>query len=478
MQFGPAPAMTTRSAAPVHIDARQIAVAAVLTAAVVGLATAVDPRYGIMLAVAACYAPLVFLNLELSLILWVPLVFLEGVRAFNLGSKAAALLIIAAWLPLIVRGRLGDEVIARQKGTFLALALLIAWLTLSAVWSADPGHVYDDAWHWWAVALLFLVVATSVTSRSTARAVCIAFVVGAVGSELLGFVGGNITSTTTATADALVDEARLGGGAGNPNLLATGLVPAIVVVAGLAATTQNRWWRAVAVVTALFLTGGLAATQSRGGILAALATVVAALIFFRRRRLYVLGTALVVMGMALAWLSANPDAWKRISSFNNGGSGRSDLWTVAWRVFQDHPVVGAGLNNFEVVAGDYVRRPGVLQRGDLITEHPHVVHNTYLQLLAENGVVGCALFLLVVCGCLFAAWKAGMIFEAQGDAAFEALARAVLVGGISILVAGFFGSYGVDRRLWILFALGPALLHVSNIQRPPPVESLHWSTRR
>jgi O-antigen ligase len=291
-------------------------------------------------------------------------------------------------------------------------------------------------------------------------------------------MGGNITSTTTATADALVDEARLGGGAGNPNLLATGLVPAAVVVAGLAATVESVRWRIVAAVTALVLAGGLAATQSRGGILAALATVVAALIFFRRRRLYVLGAALMVAGAAVGWLSANPDAWKRISSFNNGGSGRSDLWTVAWRVFEDHPVAGAGLNNFEVVAGDYIRRPGVLQRGDLIVDHPHVVHNTYLQLLAENGVIGCALFLAVVVGCLWAAWKAGMLFEARAEAGWEALSRAVLVGGIAILVAGFFGSYGVDRRLWILFALGPALLNVSSWPRPSPIHALHSGIRR
>jgi hypothetical protein len=43
----------------------------------------------------------------------------------------------------------------------------------------------------------------------------------------------------------------------------------------------------------------------------------------------------------------------------------------------------------------------------------------------------------------------------------EALARAVVVATIGMLVAAFFLSDGVDRRLWILFALGPATLAIA-----------------
>jgi O-antigen ligase len=285
---------------------------------------------------------------------------------------------------------------------------------------------------------------------------------------LLGLVDGHLTLATTATASAATDAARLSGGAGNPNILAAGLVAATVLAAGLAAASHSAVVRVAAVAAVAVLTAGLVASQSRGGIVAALVTVVAALVFFRRRRAYVAAVALVALGVALAWFTASPSAWDRVTSFDNGGSGRSDIWTVAWRVFEDHEVVGAGLNNFAVVAGDYLRRPGTLQRGDLIVDKPHVVHNTYLQLLAENGVVGCALFLVIAIGSLRAAWTAGMRFEARGQTGGEVLARAVLVAGIAMLAAGFFASSGVDRRLWILFALGPALLHIASRNPPAP----------
>jgi O-antigen ligase len=454
--------MTTGSAALVRLDAKPIMAAAVLTAGVVGVALAVNLPYGIVLLLAACYAPLVVLNLQVGLALWVPLVFLEGVPVFNLGGKAAALLIIAAWIPTLLRAHDTAAILRRHRTTFSALVLLLLWLTLSALWAEDSGHVFSDAWHWWAVGLLYVVVATTVATERGARMVIMGFVAGALASVILGLLDGHLTATTTATAAATAEDARLAGGAGNPNRLAAGMVAAIVLAGGLAATSRSPVWRLGVVGAVLVLTVGLAASQSRGGMIAALVTVVAALVFFKRRRAYVVGLGLIATGVAVAWFATSPSAWERVSSFDNGGSGRSEIWTVAWRVFEDHRLAGAGLNNFGVVAGDYVLHPGALQRVDLIAENPHVVHNTYLQLLAENGVIACALFLVIAVGSLRAAWKAGMRFEARGAREHEDLARAVLVAGIALLTTAFFSSGGVDRRLWILFALGPALLRVAS----------------
>ena len=66
----------------------------------------------------------------------------------------------------------------------------------------------------------------------------------------------------------------------------------------------------------------------------------------------------------------------------------------------DHPIVGVGLNNYLVRSPEYARDVGTLRFAELIAERPHVVHNTYLQLFAETGLIGLGLFLIVVIGCL------------------------------------------------------------------------------
>jgi O-antigen ligase len=131
----------------------------------------------------------------------------------------------------------------------------------------------------------------------------------------------------------------------------------------------------------------------------------------------------------------------------------------------DEPVTGVGLNNFEVRAPDFVREPGALTYVGLIVDDPHLVHNTYLQLFAEDGIVGLALFLGIVGGCLRAAKLAADRFGARGERQLETLARAVMVATISVLAADLSLSSATEQRLWLLLALGPVLLTVASRDR-------------
>ncbi len=130
----------------------------------------------------------------------------------------------------------------------------------------------------------------------------------------------------------------------------------------------------------------------------------------------------------------------------------------------DHPLGGVGLNNFRLESSAYVREPGSLEHVELITERPHVVHNAYLQLLAEEGVVGLGLFLALALGCMAAAWHAARRFDASRRQGLAALARAILLAIGGALVASWFISNATDKRLWALLALGPALLAVATEQ--------------
>jgi len=192
--------------------------------------------------------------------------------------------------------------------------------------------------------------------------------------------------------------------------------------------------------------------------------IVAAFVLFRGRRREVAAVAALALGVAALTFVSSPGTWERVTSYKND-NGRSDLRTVALRMGMDEPVTGVGLNNFTVRSPDYVHEPGALTYVGLIVDDPHLVHNTYLQLFAEDGVVGLALFLGIVAGCLRAAKLAADRFGARGERPLETLARAVMVATISVLVADFSLSAAADQRLWLLLALGPALLTVASRDR-------------
>ena len=170
-------------------------------------------------------------------------------------------------------------------------------------------------------------------------------------------------------------------------------------------------------------------------------------------------------------LATTPGALSRITNFGGGSSGRGDLWRVALDVFHDHPLAGVGAGNFEAVESHFVLRPGAISRIQYLVDVPHLVHNTYLQLLAETGVIGLLLYLLVILGSLRATWSAVKRFEASGRPELADLARAVMMGTVAMLVALFFISDGNDVRLWVLLAMGPALLTLAGRTRARGPES-------
>ena len=419
--------------------------------ALVGVVLAVELKYGVALLLVLVYAVIALVNLPLGVALWVPLIFLEGIGAFNLAGKAAGLMIVVAWVgSLDERRDVVRAALQAHRRLLTVLVGMLVWLSLSLVWADDLALAAKDLWRWYALLAMFVVVITTVTSERALRWVLFAFVGGAVMSIAIGVADGSFTGA----ADG---GARLEGGAGDPNYLAASIVACGVIAASLLALRirlAGRWLLAAGL---LALIAGLVASGSRGGFLAAGGAVVLAFLVFKYRRAHVLAATAVLLGIgALAFLNV-PDAWDRVTDFDDD-NGRSSLWTVGARMWEDSPVGGVGLNNFVVHSADYVREPGTLENTELVVERPHVPHNTYLQVLAEAGLVGLMFFLLFCGACVRAALLAARGFEARGDWGLGTVARGVVVATGSILAASMFLSAATDKRLWLLLALGPALL--------------------
>ncbi|AEH09717.1 MULTISPECIES: O-antigen ligase family protein [Protofrankia] len=479
-----------------------VAVAAAVGAALVGAALAERVWMGLALLVFVLYVALTTVNLRLAIALWTPTLFLEAVPAFNLAAKAAGLVIILRWLTAPrgptptqwtagspagqpaeperpvgrgawwgawwTTGRAGVDFSAlRQRPGLVTVGmLLLTWLSLSLLWAVDIGAAATDLWHWWALVMIFVVVSTAMADMRAVRMAAGAFLAGAVLSVAVGLAGAGPWPSNPA---GLAGAPRLQGGAGDPNFLASWLVAGLILAVGLIAASESRALRRLLLAASGLAAVGLAATLSRGAFVAAGASAFAALVLLRRHRRRVAGLILLVTAAATAWLATSPAAWERITT-NDRGDGRVDLWKVAWSVVRDHPVLGVGLNNYTAVESDYVRRVGPVPWLDIIISRAHEVHNAYLQLLAENGIVGVVLFLAFLILCLRSMFLATRRFDALGDRRNATVASAVLLATFSMAVSGVFLSNAIDKRLWFLLALGPALLRAATDSPRPPVE--------
>jgi O-antigen ligase len=112
----------------------------------------------------------------------------------------------------------------------------------------------------------------------------------------------------------------------------------------------------------------------------------------------------------------------------------------------------------------FLLQPGAIARADFIVDTPKAAHNTYLGIMAELGVVGLVLFLIILGFALTTTVKAMRAFARQNDTKMEIISRALFVALIGLLAAAFFGSREFSKQLWMLMALGPALLAMAENQ--------------
>jgi O-antigen ligase len=302
-------------------------------------------------------------------------------------------------------------------------------------------------------------------------------VAGAVISVAIGLATGGLSPSAVSSSQTAI-EGRLTGGGGDPNQQAAGFVAAMFLMLGMFSLFERRITRTWLTLAFLFVTVGFFATESRGGLLALGAATIVALIIAPRQRRRIAALASLVGVACVGLIVSSPGAVQRITDLSGGSSGRSDLWRVGWEVAKGHLLAGVGAGNFVVVESHYALRPGAISRIQYITETPQIVHNTYLQLLAETGIIGLLGFVVVVATSLWAAFDAIRCFEAIGLPGYADLTRAVVLGTVGMLAALFFITDGDDVRLWVLLALGPVLLGIARRMRDDPARAIAVAPRR
>jgi O-antigen ligase len=432
--------------------------AAIPVAALSGLLIAGRTGLGMAIAVAAFYVPLVLTDFGLGIALWLPVIFLAGLPLLSFAPNASSVLLGVAFLGTLRAGHSAASALSAHRRLLVLLGALALWFTVTALWAADAGRVFGQAWRWWVAAITFAAVLSVACRPRGLRLLALAFIAAAALTVLVGITLPGLVPAGTDVAGQSVGRLQVGP-ANDPNFLAALLVPAIALAVGLAAGDRDPLIRSLLSGAAALLGVGLLATESRGGLIGAFVALAVTLVLARRRRAQIVGALAVVAAGGALWFTANPPALERVTSAGGGGNGRSDLWSIAWHMGSDHPVAGVGLDNYVVHSKDYLRTVGRLEFADLVArKKPLVAHNLYLQTFAETGVVGFALLIAFFAATLRLLLEAIRRFDALGDRTHATLARAVLAGLSGMLLADVFISNGADQRQWVLLALAPAML--------------------
>ncbi len=350
--------------------------------------------------------------------------------------------LVAMWLLDALSGRRP----VRLSGTDVAAISLIIWSALSICNSSSARLSVFEIIRMAKLYLLSRVVAVTVRTERDMQGVMIALLVGLMVQGAIALLQYTIGTDLGLNLFTVGELRRVSGTIGWPNTFgayaATIVCVAFPLWIGLAGT------RSRIAVGAMCAAGfvPLILSFSRGAWFALLPGLVTAILLCWHKRwldakslgrLAVLGLCAGVVGVffggslvsRLAEVSVNmPVIVSRVQ-----------LNHIALRMIAAHPLLGVGINTFVEVMRQY-------DMTGIADFFPEPVHNVYLLVAAESGLVGLGLFLLL----LASAFREGLWAVRTGDR-FTSVCAIGLLGGFVVLVVSNLADEHL--RTEVLYAL-------------------------
>ena len=234
------------------------------------------------------------------------------------------------------------------------------------------------------------------------------------------------------------------------------------------------------VALAVFV-AAIVVSSSRGGFLGLIGVVLFCVFNSPRKKHAVVA---LVIGALLLSMVAGPKYWEEMSTITDTKEATVDLrlefWAIAWRMFVHNPVIGVGPGNWRWRSGEYQSDEQLEKFGRTFTASA-VVHSTYLEILSEQGLAGAALFLTALISTFRGLWRirSGEGYDSGKDGGREAVSRstgldpadsqqlrycslAIMGSLVGFLVPAAFVSFTYFSHVWVLIALGTAVIEVAN----------------
>jgi len=241
----------------------------------------------------------------------------------------------------------------------------------------------------------------------------------------------------------------LGGAGGGGNVIATELCMTLPFILWVF-FSKKGWEKRFAFFLLCIWAINFIAIASRGGFIAALTVILLFYLKFEYKnkiRIYSIVCFIVATFVVSSFF------WERMNTiieYKEDSSAMSGihLWSAGFKMFARYPLTGVGTQNFKLVAPSY-------SDSELIPEGGLVAHNSYVELLAENGIFALMLYLLGL-GLAFITLRrlrASLLLEQHLEGV--SICHCIEIGLIAFLIRGMTGTnYNSDVIFYFLGVVG------------------------
>lgn len=374
----------------------------------------------------------------------------DGYNVLGLGSLfrfMGLFVLVTFFLLLLANWRLMRKLIEKLNNIIsFSILLFVFWSGVTIFWAPNPEWAFTRLLSYFG--LLGITFATALLSPAAVARLWVALVLGVAISIPLGFV--------LPHPNPLVAESgRFSSGGKDPNDYANlALIAFVVCNFGTLAYAVRRK-RGISFLLPWIAIIAIPLSGSRTALINVIATVSLGLL---RKGLRGVIYLLVIIGLsAVGFFSFSENTY--VSTFINRASsltdlqsedtwaGRLDIWQAAWQVFTEHPLGGVGLANFAWVSPNYSSTAAYISslRED---GGGGVAHNSFLSVLAETGLIGFMLFLLLQASVFLHLWR----LRRQ-----EPLAWSLILGLVSYWIASLALTWEYNKIAFFLYGSALAL---------------------
>ncbi len=355
------------------------------------------------------------------------------------------------------------------RGLILPIAMLSLYTLVAAVsltYVADFDAGYDALVEYMKIAIYSILVVAFLQRPSTLNNVVWVLLFAGI---LMGSISiyQYFTGTTSNVywgfgqsyaSDNAGTGYRVGGAVGDPNYYAMILAILVPLAVDRFVRSKSTLMKFFAIWALIVSVPAILYTYSRGGFLSLCVAGVIMAVQYKLRPVTILIGVTLFFVMS-QFLPANyKDRILTLSYFLPQSSsqleddsirGRTSANLAAWEMFKDYPLTGVGISNYATLYFAYARPLGL----DTTAADAEQPHNLYFQILAERGLIGFSVFIIIMFITFRNLYRSKKIFEDKQLFDLAGISSALIVSMIIYMFSSTFLHDTFIRYFWILMGI-------------------------
>ncbi len=448
---------------------------------VLGLSISIleSPIYAIAGVIGAISALLCLVNPKIGLYLLVAITYLRlsDVLVNYYGAPSIAKPFIALMIGVVlVRWWYHEK---PPKGAAKATLLVLAYglvISLSIFHATDFTAVQEALDDFWKNAVIAIIIVILLTDSVSLRNVIWGLIAMGIFMGTIGvwqYVTGTFSNEYWGYGIAAVENIagssngyRISGPFGDPNFFAQIMLVIVPLSFSRLIEEKNNLLRVIALYSTGISILTVVFTFSRGAFLALILMFIL-MFYFHPPKPRELIIALIVIIIMIPYIPAEysdrlltlDDLFSSKNAATSGDvsfRGRSSEAIAALMMFADNPILGVGVQNYNVYYQKYSRQIGLDQRTEARS-----AHSLYLEVAAELGLAGLSVLGVIIFSVYRSIIRAWNSLRKIGDKYNSEMILSIGIGISGYLFAAAFIHDAYPRYFWMLVGIGLALPEVA-----------------